>query len=127
MNKKEFLDKWIHTFAPNITKSLYNKRIRDQYIWHIFSWDIIPKSAYLKGDDARLAYNNAKKKGAICLHLWYDEETIPLTEEFYNADKLETPDGEHSEFYVVGKDFAWTYIVTHEIGMGLGPYFMSIK
>lgn len=61
------------------------------------------------------------------MHLWYDEETIPLTEEFYNADKLETSDGEHSEFYIVGKDFAWTYIVTHEIGMGLGPYFMSIK
>ncbi len=41
--------------------------------------------------------------------------------------KIETPDGDYDEFYVVGKDFKWTYIVTHETDMGFGPYFMSLK
>ena len=127
MNKKEFLDKWVCTFAPNITKSQYKKRIHNQYIWHAFSWNIIPKGTYLEGDEARNAYNDVNKDGAICLQLWFDEFTTPLTEDFDSVDKIETPNGDYAEFYVVGKDFAWTYIVTHETGMGLGPYFMKIK
>lgn len=127
MNKKEFLDKWISSFAPDITKSQYNKHIRNQYIWHAFGWDIIPKEKYLEGDKARCAYNSADKQGAVFLQLWFDESPIPLTEEFDTAEKIETPDGDYVEFYVVGKDFAWTYIVTHESSMGLGPYFMSLK
>lgn len=127
MTEKEFLEKWIRTFAPDITESQYNKRIRNQYIWHAFSWDIIPKNTYLEGDEARRAYNNANKNGAICFQLWSDEFPIPLTENFDSAEKIETPDGDYAEFYVVGKDFTWTYIVTHETDMGLGPYFMSVK
>ena len=127
MNIKEFLNKWIHTFAPNITKSQYKKRIHNQYIWHAFSWDIIPHGTYLEGDAARNAYDNVDKDDAICLQLWFDEVATPLTEDFDRADKIETPDGDYAEFYVVGKDFSWTYIVTHETGMGLGPYFMRIK
>lgn len=127
MNKKEFLDEWIRVFAPDITKSQYNKRIRNQYIWHAFSWGIIPKGTYLEGDKARKAYNEADKKGAMCFQLWGDEFPVPLSEEFDLAEKIETPDGVYAEFYVVGKDFKWTYIVTHETETGLGPYFMSIK
>ncbi len=127
MNKKEFLDKWVRSFAPNITESQYKKRIENQYIWHAFSWDIIPKGTYLEGNEARTAYNNVDKNGAICLQLWFDESTTLLTEDFDSADKIETPDGDYVEFYVVGKDFTWTYIVTHETDMGLGPYFMSLK
>lgn len=127
MNKKEFLDEWIRVFAPDITKSQYNKRIRNQYIWHAFSWGIIPKETYLDGDKARKAYNEADKKDALCFQLWNDEFPVPLSEEFDLAEKIETPDGVYAEFYVVGKDFKWTYIVTHETEMGLGPYFMCIK
>ena len=127
MDKNEFIDKWIQVFAPNITKSQYKQRIHNQYIWHTFSWDIIPKGTYLEGDDARNAYNNVDKNGAICLQLWFDESTTSLTENFDSADKIETPDGDYVEFYVVGKDFTWTYIVTHESNMGFGPYFMNIK
>ena len=126
MNKKDFLDKWVRSFAPNITKRQYEQHIHNQYIWHAFSWDIIPKETYLEGDEARNAYNNVDKNGAICLQLWFDESTTSLTEEFDSAEKIETPDGDYVEFYVVGKDFTWTYIVTHETGMGLGPYFMIL-
>ncbi|MDE7330134.1 MAG: DUF4275 family protein [Clostridia bacterium] len=127
MDKKEFIDKWIRSFAPDITKSQFRKRIHNQYIWHAFSWNIIPKGTYLEGDEARNAFNNADKDGAICLQLWFDEFTTPLTEDLDSADKIETPDGYYAEFYVVGKDFSWTYIITHETEMGLGPYFMKIK
>lgn len=125
MNKTEFLEKWIHTFAPNITKSQYKKRIDKQFIWHAFSWNIIPKENYLEGDEARNAYNNVDKNGAICLQLWFDETTTLLTKDFDSAEKIETPDGDYAEFYVVGKNFSWTYIVTHEGSWGLGPYFMN--
>ena len=127
MDIKEFIDNWIHAFAPNITKSQFRKRLHNQYIWHAFSWNIIPKGTYLEGEEARNAYNNVDKKGAICLQLWFDGFTTPLTADFDSVDKIETPDGNYVEFYVVGKDFAWTYIVTHETDMGLGPYLMKIK
>ena len=127
MNGNEFLGKWIRFFAPDITKSQYNKRIRNQYIWHAFSWKIIPKGTYFEGDEARKAYNGADKEDAMCFQFWRDEFPVPLSEEFDLAEKIETPDGDYDEFYVVGKDFKWTYIVTHETDMGFGPYFMSLK
>ena len=127
MNNKEFLDKWVRTFAPNITKSQYEERIHNQYIWHAFCYGIIPKGTYLEGDEARNAYNGINKNGAICMQFGFDEFATPLTADFDRADKIETPDGDYAEFYVVGKDFTWTYIVPHETGIGLGPYFMDIK
>lgn len=124
-NKIDFFKEWLHSFAPDLTSDQYERFIHKQYIWHIFSWELIPKDKYMSGDEARKAYNYINKNEAVIFQLWFDEVPMPITEEFDEAEKIEESDGTHVEMYVVSKDFKWTYIVTHECGFG--PYFMKIK
>lgn len=119
-----FFNRWLSEFVPQLTKEQYNKIIHGQYVWHAFSYEIIPSNLYLCGDAARRAYNDADKEGAKCYMLWFDDKPTAITTEFDTAEKLESDDGEYSEFYAVGKNYAWTYILTHETSCGLGPYFM---
>lgn len=121
--KHPFFARWLQEFAPELTDYQYSKYILRQYIWHAFSFDIIPKEKYLEGDEARAAYDRANKDGAVCLQLDFEDTPTALTEEFDTAKKIEW----YCEFCVVGKDFSWTYIVTHETDIGIGPYFMEIK
>ena len=44
-----------------------------------------------------------------------------LSLKFDTAEKI---DLELNEFYVVAKDYSWTYIKTHE-GDSCGPYFLT--
>ena len=125
--KNPFFARWLQQFVPELTDTEYRKYIHKQYIWHAFSFEIIAREKILQGDAARSAYNKANKDGAVCLQLDFEDTPTPLTDEFDTAEKLEGPDGLYAEFYVVGKNYSWTYIVTHETGMGLGPYFMEIK
>lgn len=121
--KNDFFARWLKEFATDLTDKQYRKYIHKQYIWHAFSYNIIPKEKYLEGDSARQAYDKANKDGAISLQLDFEDKPTALTEEFDTAKKIE----DYDEFYVVGKDFSWTYIVTHETDIGIGPYFMQIK
>ncbi len=125
--KNIFWDRWLKEFVPDLTDDLYRKYIHKQYLWHAFSWNIIPKEKYLEGDEARKAYDKADKKGAVCLQLDFEDEPTSLTEEFDTAEKLESSEGDYAEFYVIGANYSWTYIVTHENCMGLGPYFIENK
>lgn len=82
---------------------------------------------WLEGDEARKAYNRANKNGAVCLQLDFEDDPTLLAEEYDAAEKLEDGEGYYAEFYVVGADFSWTYIVTYENDIGTGPYFMENK
>lgn len=124
MTKKEFARKWLENFAPEMTKSQYEKRHVNEYIWHVFSWKIVPDGKYLCGSEARKAYDETVKRGAMYINFFDDfSELLPITKDMYKAEQLEN----NPETYVVGRDFSWTYIVTHETVCGLGPYFMKIK
>lgn len=124
MDKKEFIENWLNTFAPNISKSFYKERIENPYIWHAFSFDMIKKEKYLIGEAAREAYDLVDKTHAIVFELWDNKNiTQPMQEKFNSSKKLDLL----PETYVVASDFSWTYISTHENDcQGLGPYFMKI-
>lgn len=115
---------WLVKFAPNMSKSLYKKRIENQFIWHVFSFGIIEKEKYVIGENARQAYDLIDKMGAIVFQLWDNSEiTQPMQDKFNSSKKLDFL----PETYVVASDFSWTYVSTHENDcQGLGPYFMKI-
>lgn len=124
MDKKEFIKMWLVKFAPNMSKSLYKKRIENQFIWHVFSFGIIEKEKYVIGENARQAYDLIDKTDAIVFQLWDNSEiTQPMQDKFNSSKKLDFL----PETYVVASDFSWTYVSTHENDcQGLGPYFMKI-
>jgi len=121
MDKIEFEKKWLSVFVPELTNDLYNDCYVYQYLWHVFSYRLVPKEKVLTGDMARDAYNNINKEGAIMIQLW-DEETSEqvsaILDEYKTWEKIE----DIPELYIVDREWKWTYVSTHENGW-CGPYF----
>ena len=121
MTKKEFRDKWLKTFASSLPRLVVEKYAND-YIWHIFSYNLLDKGTYSVGDRARAEFEKVNKKGAFYIDWDFDDEPNKLTYDLCAPKALD----KFSEIYVVGKDFEWTYIKTHE-GDLCGPYFLKLK
>jgi len=121
MTKQKFINQWLRHFAPNLPESKFEKYVKDQFIWHVFSWELLTFEGLLTGDDARRAFDQAIKSDCICCDMYNDNGvTDKLDFRFNTAEKI---DRKLREFYVVSKDYSWTYIKTHE-GDLCGPYFL---
>ena len=122
MTKQKFINQWLRHFAQGINKNQYEKYVKDQYIWHVFSWELIKPDGLLTGDAARRAYNQAMKTDCIFCDMYNNSGvTDKVSAQYDTAEKI---DAELMEFYVVAKDYSWTYIKTHE-GDLCGPYFFK--
>ena len=122
MTKQRFINQWLHHFANDVPKDALQKYVTDQYIWHVFSWKLLEPHNLLIGDEARRAFNQTSKDNCICCDMYNGGGvTDQLSSQFDTAEKI---DAELSEFYVVAKDYSWTYIKTHE-GDFCGPYFLQ--
>ena len=121
MTKQKFINQWLRHFAQGINKSQYEKYVKDQYIWHVFSWELIKPDGLLTGDAARQAYNQAVKTDCIFCDMFNNGGvTDKFSPQYDTAEKI---DENLTEFYVVAKDYSWTYIKTHECDL-CGPYFL---
>ena len=121
MTKQKFINQWLRHFAQGINKSQYEKYVKDQYIWHVFSWELIKPDGLLTGDAARQAYNEAVKTDCIFCDMYNNGGVTDKLSPQYNT--AENIDENLAEFYVVAKDYSWTYIKTHECDL-CGPYFL---
>ena len=115
MTDKEFAQKFLEVFAQKILKG----KSKD-YLWSIFSNKLVE---HLEGESARKEYDKVNKKNAF--EIQYDngyigdKKLLPLKKEHLTAKSI---DGDSlAEFYVIGKDFSWCYIITHEFN-DCGPY-----
>jgi len=120
MTKQKFTNQWLRHFASDVPKKELEKYVTSEgnFLWHVFSWKLIPDGKYLSGDEAKRAYDEVDKNGAIYVD-WFKGGFNCMTPEFDSAESLE----EMIEVYVTAADFSWTYIKTHEDMCG--PYFMK--
>lgn len=122
MTKQKFINQWLRHFVPSLSKEQFEKYVKDQYIWHIFSFELITFDGLITGNNARQAYNQVNKTDSICCDMYNGNGVSDkLSLKFDTAEKI---DLELNEFYVVAKDYSWTYIKTHE-GDSCGPYFLT--
>lgn len=125
MTFEQFKREWVRYFAGDVPVDKVEKYILCHglawnFIWHAFSWKLVPESVYLVGDAARRAFDEQNKESAISIEPFEDNpKTVFLPHDLRHAAAIE----DLTEYYVVGRDFAWTYIKTHE--GGLGPYFCT--
>ena len=124
MTFEEFKRVWIAHFAGDVSAKEIEQFVlphggMSNYLWHVFSWRLLPEEEYWEGDAARQAFDAADKSDAVLVENWYAEnpDCVPLSDQFRTAAAME----DLIEVYVVGKDFGWTYIQTHE--GDCGPYF----
>ena len=128
MTNKEFVAMFLKTFASNISETdkknfnLYSKK--KGLLWDIFAANLVP--CYC-GDDARKEYDRIDNTEAIEINysgnnslIKDDAETSILSNNHMTSSDID--DCGLFEFYVVGKNFEWCYVVTHELDL-CGPYF----
>lgn len=122
MTKSEFYSAWLSHFAKGVSKQNMEKYVisTGNFLWHVFSWELLDKKVFLSGDSAKQAYDQIDKRNALCIDWFEDDETKKLTPKLGTAKALE----EMKEIYVIASDFSWTYIKTHE--SECGPYFMKL-
>jgi hypothetical protein len=126
MTIKEFNNKWLEIFARDVSKQDIDAAVLcyGGLLWHIFSYELIPKDSYLEKEKARESFDKIEwKKAMYILPFEENAETQKLTLDMQKAESLDC----YEEIYVVANDFSWTYIKTHENDWGLGPYFKTNK
>ncbi len=124
MTKQKFVNQWLRHFAKNVSKRELDKYVKDQYIWHVFSWKLLEPDAFLVGDDARQAYDTAEKSNCIFCDMFGQSGVSECMQTAYASSQ--NIDQNVAELYVVAKDYSWTYVKTHENDL-CGPYFMKIE
>jgi len=122
MTRDEFYNEWLKHFAEGISKENIERYVvsTGNYLWHVFSWELLEEAKFLTGDSAKDAYNKIDKDNAIYIDWFSDDGAKALAQGLSNAEALD----QMSEVYVAAPDFSWTYIKTHEIMCG--PYFMKL-
>ena len=100
MTKEEFYNKWIETFAIDIPNKDIEKYVRStgNYIWHIFSWELLNENQYLIGERAKEAYDKIDKIGAFYIEWFEDKHTKDMIWDLNTAKALD----DFVEIYVVG-------------------------
>ena len=121
MSKERFKNQWLRHFAKDVDKRDIEEHVKGQFIWHVFSWELIKPDGLLVGNDARRAFDKIEKNDCICCDMFGSNGVNnKLSNEYDTAEKI---DQKLTEFYVVAQDYSWTYIKTHE-GDLCGPYFL---
>ncbi len=122
MTKNEFYTEWLKHFASGIPQKDIEQYVvaTGNYLWHVFSWELLDKADYLTGECAKRAYDQADKQDAVMIAWFEDDETKQLTAELTTAAALDRI----TEVYIAAPDFSWTYMKTHECICG--PYFMKL-
>ena len=57
MTKQKFCNQWLRHFAQGLTKDQYKKYVENQFIWHVFSWELLCPDELLIGDAKKVVYN----------------------------------------------------------------------
>ena len=127
LDKKDFIKKFLNTFAQGISKKQLKKfRIgakNGEFLWNLFAGGLVP---CFSGDKARQEYDKVNKVGAEEIQFssnfisFDDLNTYPLSDVHGTANDIDQSG--LIEFYIIGKDFSWCYVVTHELDM-CGPFF----
>ena len=120
-------ERWLDVFAADVSEKDLGKHILSEgnFLWHLFSWKLRP---CLEGDAARQALAAAQGER----YLFYYEHPpkgTPLiravTQEDLDALPVDQGALPGADWYVVDKDFTWTYAQPHE--EACGPYFCRLE
>ena len=116
-------NRWLDVFAEGVSEAELGKHVLSEgnYLWHLFSWNLVP---CLSGDAARQALSEASGEKYL---FYYEEppEGEPLVRPVTAEELVTLPADARAipgaDWYVVDKDFTWTFAQPHEADCG--PYF----
>lgn len=115
-------NRWLDTFAAGVSEEELGKRVlaEGNFLWHLFSWELVP---HLTGKAAQNALVEHTGDEMYLFYYEYPPEGISLVRRV--SGPAELPPEQDSligaDWYVVDKNFTWTYAHAHEDDCG--PYF----
>ena len=115
---KEVRERWLDTFAADVSEEDLGKHVLagGNYLWHIFSYKLVP---CLEGDEARKALAELPDTECYRFYKEYPPQGQPRIKAISTAEVSSLP--QDLDWYLVDKDFSWTYVHTHKDDCG--PYF----
>ena len=118
---KDLRERWLDTFAADVSEEDLGKHVLvgGGYLWHIFSYNLVP---CLEGDEARKALAELPDTECYRFYKEYPPQDQPRIKAIEMSEVSSLPDG--LDWYLVDKDFTWTYVHTHE--EDCGPYFCKV-
>lgn len=121
---KYLRQKWCESFASHLTNVEKQEIYLDSFLWHLCSWE---KTNCLEKEEAIKAFENHPKKKCTIFYQFVDEAY--LVENAENLTMKDLPYIEnhmnYGDIYVMDWDCKWTFMMTHEMSNGLGPYFIK--
>lgn len=119
---RKFKSMFIKEYASDVPEDKLYKYVvsNGNYIWHLFSWELLSADKYLEGEEAKKAYDMCDKSNAIVYVEVPEGEFFKIKNTYMYSKEIE----EQGEVYVFAEDLSWVYINTHEESIGLGPYFI---
>ena len=119
----KFKSMFIKEYASDVPNDKLYKYVisNGNYIWHLFSWDLLSSDKYLKGEEAKQAYDMCDKSNAMVYAEVPEGEFFKIKKTYMHSKDIE----EQGEVYVFAEDLSWVYINTHEESLGFGPYFIK--
>lgn len=105
--------RWLERFCPNVKRKTGSWIYRG-YRWHAYSYEY---ESALRGTRAFNAY---VARQATDFYLFFEFDDL-----MFHCTGPPSPDLRplDDDVYVFPHDLAWTFVVTHEMSLGLGPYF----
>ena len=124
-DEQEVAMKWLSVFGRYVPYEIMQDHVLGgstlaNHMWHIFTWGEVP---CLTGDAARKAVDELQYKSALGFFggwscgYGYKLENMRIIGKASSA----VIDSKRGDCYIIGKNFEWTYVKTHE--SDLGPYF----
>ena len=118
---KDLRERWLDTFAADVSEEDLGKYVLagGSYLWNIFSEKLVP---CLEGDEAQKALAELPDTDCHRFYKEYPPQDQPRIKAISMAEVSSLPDD--LDWYLVDKDFTWTYVHTHE--PDCGPYFCKV-
>ena len=116
-SRKVIRERWLDAFADGVSDAELGKHVlaANNYLWHIFSYQLVP---CLEGDAATAAIPEGE---CWLFYMEYPPMGVAHVRTVTPAEITSLPAS--LDWYLVDKDFTWTYAHTHEAD--LGPDFFQ--
>ncbi len=127
-NIKRVKNRWLDAFAADVSEADLGQHVlaEGNYLWHIFSWKLVP---CLEDAAARQALSEMPDADIYLFYNEYPPAGIPQVRPVTKAEIEQLPQDsgtcDGADWYLVNKDFTWTYVHTHEANCG--PYFRKLN
>ena len=118
---KDLRERWLDAFAADVSEEDLGKYVLagGSYLWNIFAHKLVP---CLEGDEARKALADAAQEPCYRFYKEYPPQDQPRIKAVSPEEIAALP--ETLDWYLVDKDFTWTYVHPHD--GDYGPYFCKV-